>query len=231
MSSGMSTSLGDDTRSEHELQEQIPADDPGDQLTERRVRERAGRTADRNGRSELCVAEGGEHTVTGCASSTKQPSFRGRRRAPPSGTKLFNFGGSVRPDRRHPPLLRTYSFHGPRQGRCPRHGHRGLHDRGPPAPETSTITTAALSSGTVGEFYCCGSVFAKGVASRTPGRWSRGPFLPVWTYPNARTPSPERPPPPERSPSPFASPTTSGHSENKWSSSRSPRRSPPLSAG
>jgi hypothetical protein len=29
-------------------------------------------------------------------------------------------------------------------------------------PEAPTITTEALSSGTVGEFYCCGNLFASG---------------------------------------------------------------------
>ena len=37
-------------------------------------------------------------------------------------------------------------------------------------PEAPTITTEALSSGTVGEFYCCGNLFAGGGVQ--PHTWS-----------------------------------------------------------
>jgi hypothetical protein len=37
-------------------------------------------------------------------------------------------------------------------------------------PEAPTITTEALSSGTVGEFYCCGNLFASGGVQ--PYTWS-----------------------------------------------------------
>jgi Putative Ig domain len=37
-------------------------------------------------------------------------------------------------------------------------------------PEAPTITTEALSSGTVGEFYCCGNLFASGGVQ--PFTWS-----------------------------------------------------------
>ena len=37
-------------------------------------------------------------------------------------------------------------------------------------PEAPTITTEALSSGTVGEFYCCGNLFASGGVQ--PHTWS-----------------------------------------------------------
>ena len=43
-----------------ELEDQVPADDPGDELTERGVGERVGGAGDRHGRGELGVAERGE---------------------------------------------------------------------------------------------------------------------------------------------------------------------------
>ncbi len=52
--------LGDDARAQHELEDQVPPDDPGDELTERRVREGVGGSRHRDGRGELRVAHGGE---------------------------------------------------------------------------------------------------------------------------------------------------------------------------
>jgi len=62
------------------------------------------------------------------------------------------------------------------------------------APEAPTITSEALSSGTVGDFYCCGNLFASGGVRPTRGRWSPGRFLPALRCRRGRTPSPERPP-------------------------------------
>ena len=49
---------------ERELQDQVPADDPGDELAERRVGERVGRARDRHGRGELGVAEAARPQTT-----------------------------------------------------------------------------------------------------------------------------------------------------------------------
>ena len=44
------------------FEDQVPADDPGDQLAERRVSVGVGRAGDRNHRGQLCIAESGERT-------------------------------------------------------------------------------------------------------------------------------------------------------------------------
>ena len=51
---------GDRTGSESQLEDQVPADDPGDQLAEARVRERVRRAGHRHGAGELRVAQRGE---------------------------------------------------------------------------------------------------------------------------------------------------------------------------
>src|SRR5436190_2417614 len=63
--------LRDDAGSEHELQEQVPADDPGDELTQRRVREGACGSAHRARRREPGVAEGGERATQRSAACTQ----------------------------------------------------------------------------------------------------------------------------------------------------------------
>ena len=50
----------DDGRTERELEHEVPADDPGHQLAERRVGERVRAAGHRHGRRELGVAEGRE---------------------------------------------------------------------------------------------------------------------------------------------------------------------------
>ena len=72
-------------------------------------------------------------TVTGCASSNKQPSFKVVDGRLPPGTKLFDFAGSYRADQRRPHDRRELHVHGPGQRRDPRDRHRDLHDRDPPA--------------------------------------------------------------------------------------------------
>ena len=52
--------LGHHRRGHRELQDQIPADDPGDELTERRVGERVGAARHRHRRGELGVAQRGQ---------------------------------------------------------------------------------------------------------------------------------------------------------------------------
>src|SRR5437667_5447196 len=44
------------------FKDQIPADDPGEEFTEGRVRVRVSRAGDRHHRSKLCVTERGEYT-------------------------------------------------------------------------------------------------------------------------------------------------------------------------
>ena len=51
------TSRRDLARAEGQLEDQVPADDPGDELAEGRVGERVGRARHRHGRGELGVAE------------------------------------------------------------------------------------------------------------------------------------------------------------------------------
>ena len=50
-------------RAEHQLEDQVPADDPGDQLAQGRVGEGVRRAADRDRRGELRVAEGRQTTT------------------------------------------------------------------------------------------------------------------------------------------------------------------------
>ena len=60
--------LGDHARAQHELEEEVPADDPRDELAERRVGEGVGRARDGHRRGELGVAESGEATDDGTRS-------------------------------------------------------------------------------------------------------------------------------------------------------------------
>ena len=55
--------LGDHARAEHQLQQEVPSDDPGDHLPEGGVGERVGRAGHRHRRGELRVAEGGERAA------------------------------------------------------------------------------------------------------------------------------------------------------------------------
>ena len=100
-------------------------------------------------------------TVTGCSSSQKLPSFKVVDGRLPGGTKLFSFAGSTGLIFGTPKTEGTFSF------TIQVKDEAGATDTetfsitiGPPPP--LVVTTVALSDGTVGEFYCCGNLFAIG---------------------------------------------------------------------
>jgi hypothetical protein len=108
-------------------------------------------------------------TVTGCASSNKQPTFRVVDGRLPRGTKLFDFAGSSGLINGVPTTAGTFMFtvQVKDENRATDTETFTIDILPPEAP---TITTEALSSGTVGEFYCCGNLFASGGVQ--PYAWS-----------------------------------------------------------
>ena len=108
-------------------------------------------------------------TVTGCASSTKQPSFKVVDGRLPSGTKLFDFAGSSGLVNGVPTTAGTFTFTVQVKD-ATRATDTEVFTIEVLPPEAPTITTEALSSGTVGEFYCCGNLFATGGVQ--PYSWS-----------------------------------------------------------
>jgi hypothetical protein len=108
-------------------------------------------------------------TVTGCASSNKLPSFKVVDGRVPPGTKLFDFAGSTGLINGVPKTAGSFTF------TVRVRDETGATDTETFTieilpPEAPTITTEALSSGTVGEFYCCGNLFASGGVQ--PYTWS-----------------------------------------------------------
>ena len=108
-------------------------------------------------------------TVTGCASSNKQPSFKVVDGRLPAGTKLFDFAGSSGLINGVPTTAGTYTFTVQVKDETRATDTETFTITILPA-EAPTITTEALSSGTVGEFYCCGNLFASGGVQ--PYTWS-----------------------------------------------------------
>ena len=108
-------------------------------------------------------------TVTGCASSTKQPAFKVVDGRLPAGTKLFDFAGSTGLINGVPTTAGTYTFTVQVKDTTRATDTETFTIEVLP-PETPTITTVALSDGTVGEFYCCGNLFAIGGVQ--PYTWS-----------------------------------------------------------
>jgi hypothetical protein len=108
-------------------------------------------------------------TVTGCASSNKQPSFRVVDGRLPAGVKLFDFAGSSGLINGVPKAAGTYTVTVQVKDQDRDTDTETFTIVIEPA-ETPTITTEALSSGTVGEFYCCGNLFASGGVQ--PYTWS-----------------------------------------------------------
>ena len=100
-------------------------------------------------------------TVTGCASSNKQPSFKVVDGRLPRGTKLFDFAGSTGLINGVPSTAGTFTFTVQVKDETRATDTETFTVEVVPA-ETPMITTEALSSGTVGEFYCCGNLFASG---------------------------------------------------------------------
>jgi Putative Ig domain len=108
-------------------------------------------------------------TVTGCSSSNKQPSFKVVEGRLPTGTKLFNFAGSSGLINGVPDTAGTFMFTVQVKDEARATDTETFTIEILPA-EAPTITTEALSSGTVGEFYCCGNLFASGGVQ--PYTWS-----------------------------------------------------------
>jgi putative Ig domain-containing protein len=108
-------------------------------------------------------------TVTGCASSNKQPSFRVVDGRLPEGTKLFDFAGSSGLINGVPKTAGSYTFTVQVKDATRATDTETFTIEILP-PEAPTITTEALSDGTVGEFYCCGNLFASGGVQ--PYTWS-----------------------------------------------------------
>lgn len=108
-------------------------------------------------------------TVTGCASSNKQPTFRVVDGRVPPGTKLFDFAGSSGLINGVPKTAGTYTFTVQVKDETRATDTETFTIEILPS-EAPTITTEALSSGTVGEFYCCGNLFASGGVQ--PYTWS-----------------------------------------------------------
>jgi hypothetical protein len=100
-------------------------------------------------------------TVTGCASSNKQPSFRVVDGRLPKGTRLFDFAGSSGLVNGVPTTAGTYTFTVQVKDETRATDTETFTIEILP-PEAPTITTEALTPATVGEFYCCGNLFASG---------------------------------------------------------------------
>jgi len=108
-------------------------------------------------------------TVTGCASSNKLPSFKVVDGRLPPGTKLFSFAGGSGLLNGVPTTAGTFTFTVQVKDETRATDTETFTIEILP-PEAPTITTEALSGGTVGEFYCCGNLFASGGVQ--PYSWS-----------------------------------------------------------
>jgi hypothetical protein len=100
-------------------------------------------------------------TVTGCASSNRIPSFKVVDGRLPTGTKIFDFAGSSGLINGVPKTAGTFTFTVQVKDETRATDTETFTVEILPA-EAPTITTVALSNGTVGEFYCCGNLFASG---------------------------------------------------------------------
>jgi Putative Ig domain len=87
----------------------------------------------------------------------------------PPGTKLFEFAGSTGLINGVPKTAGTFTFTVQVKDETGAKDTETFTIEILP-PEAPTITTVALSSGTVGEFYCCGNLFASGGVQ--PFTWS-----------------------------------------------------------
>jgi hypothetical protein len=121
-------------------------------------------------------------TVTGCASSNKQPTFKVVDGRLPRGTRLFDFAGSSGLINGVPTTAGTFTFTVQVKDETRATDTETFTVEILP-PDAPTITTEALSSGTVGEFYCCGNLFASGGVQ--PYTWSivQGTLPPGLTLP------------------------------------------------
>jgi hypothetical protein len=100
-------------------------------------------------------------TVTGCSSSQKLPSFKVVDGRLPDGTKLFNFASSTGLIFGTPKTEGTYTFTIQVKDETRATDTETFSITIQPPPPL-VVTTETLSNGTVGEFYCCGNLFASG---------------------------------------------------------------------
>jgi hypothetical protein len=100
-------------------------------------------------------------TVTGCSSSQKLPSFKVVDGSLPDGTKLFEFAGSTGLIFGTPTTEGTFTFTIRVKDETRATDTETFSITIQPA-EPLVVTTETLSNGTVGEFYCCGNLFAIG---------------------------------------------------------------------
>lgn len=100
-------------------------------------------------------------TVTGCSSSQKQPSFKVVDGRLPDGTKLFDFAGSTGLIFGTPKTEGTYTFTIQVKDETRATDTQTFSITIQPPPPL-VVTTETLSNGTVGDFYCCGNLFASG---------------------------------------------------------------------
>jgi hypothetical protein len=100
-------------------------------------------------------------TVTGCASSNKLPSFKVVEGRVPPGTKLFDFAGSTGLMNGVPKTAGSFTFTVQVKDETRATDTETFSITIQPPPPL-VVTTESLSNGTVGEFYCCGNLFASG---------------------------------------------------------------------
>ena len=100
-------------------------------------------------------------TVTGCSSSQKLPSFKVVDGSLPDGTKLFNFATSTGLIFGTPKTEGTFTFTIEVKDETRATDTETFSITILPPPPL-VVTTETLSNGTVGEFYCCGNLFASG---------------------------------------------------------------------
>jgi Putative Ig domain len=108
-------------------------------------------------------------SVTGCSSSQKLPSFKVVDGRLPDGTKLFDFASSTGLIFGTPRTEGTFTFTIQVKDETRATDTETFSITILPPPPL-VVTTETLSNGTVGEFYCCGNLFASGGVQ--PYTWS-----------------------------------------------------------
>jgi Putative Ig domain len=100
-------------------------------------------------------------TVTGCSSTQKLPSFKVVDGGLPTGTKLSTFASSTGLIFGTPKAEGTFTFTIQVKDETRATDTETFSITIQPPPPL-VISTEALSDGTVGDFYCCGNLFASG---------------------------------------------------------------------
>ena len=108
-------------------------------------------------------------TVTDCASSNRIPTFKVVDGRLPTGTKIFDFASATGLVNGVPKTAGTFTFTVQVKDTT-RATDTDTFTIEVLPPEPPSITTVTLSDGTVGEFYCCGNLFAIGGVQ--PYTWS-----------------------------------------------------------